>query len=220
MLNKDLITHNIPYLAYGDTVDRALRLMGDFHVTHLPLVDDNKFIGILSEDDLLDAEDSSQTLESQFRHFIKMSVHASDYFTTALRLAAEADLSLVPVLEAEEEMAGTIVSADLVKIASRAIGATEAGGLIVLEMERTDYAPGELSRLVESHDATITQLNTVSDPASGMLLVSIRVNKQEISDLIATLQRFDYQVRYYFGEELYENELRSNYENLMNYLGI
>jgi len=27
-------------------------------------------------------------------------------------------------------------------------------------------------------------------------------------------------VKYYFGEELYENELKNNYDHLMNYLNI
>jgi len=46
------------------------------------------------------------------------------------------------------------------------------------------------------------------------------VNKIEISDIIATLQRYEYSIRYYFGEEDYENELRKNYDLLMTYLKI
>ncbi len=42
----------------------------------------------------------------------------------------------------------------------------------------------------------------------------------EISDIIATLQRYDYIIRYYFGEEEYENELKENYDLLMAYLNI
>ena len=50
--------------------------------------------------------------------------------------------------------------------------------------------------------------------------VTVCVNKLEISDIVATFQRYDYIVKYYFGEELYTNELKDNYENLMNYLNI
>ena len=42
----------------------------------------------------------------------------------------------------------------------------------------------------------------------------------EISDIIATLQRYEYIIRYYFGEEDYENELKENYDLLMTYLKI
>ena len=70
------------------------------------------------------------------------------------------------------------------------------------------------------NDAQITQLNTHNDAETGMMQVTIRINKTEISDILATFQRYEYNVKYFFGEEQYANELRSNYDNLMNYLKI
>jgi acetoin utilization protein AcuB len=96
----------------------------------------------------------------------------------------------------------------------------QPGGLIVIELESKDYSFAELSRIVESNDAQITQLNTFTDPETGIMQLTIRVSKLEISDIISTLQRYEYNVKYYFGEELYQNELRTNYDNLMNYLKI
>jgi hypothetical protein len=96
----------------------------------------------------------------------------------------------------------------------------EPGGLIVLEVESNQYSFNEISKLIEANDAQITQLNTTNDPEKGTMQVTIRINKPEISDIVATFQRYEYHVKYYFGEELYNNELRSNYENLMNYLNL
>ncbi len=53
-----------------------------------------------------------------------------------------------------------------------------------------------------------------------MVQVTIRISKMEVSAIIATFQRYEYNVKYYFGEEMYENELRGNYDNLMHYLNI
>ena len=96
----------------------------------------------------------------------------------------------------------------------------EPGGLVVLEMEPRQYAFSEMSRLVETHDAQITQLNTRILPESGQLSVTIRLNKPEISDIVATFQRYEYNVVCFFGEELYTNQLRNNYDNLMSYLNV
>jgi hypothetical protein len=96
----------------------------------------------------------------------------------------------------------------------------DPGGLIVLEMETKSYSFAELNRIVESNDAQITQLNSYMEPNTGIMLVTIRLNKLEISGIVATFQRYEYNVKYYFGEEIYENELRTNYDNLMNYLEI
>jgi hypothetical protein len=73
---------------------------------------------------------------------------------------------------------------------------------------------------VESNDAVITQLNTSAGSADQMLNVVVRINKEEISDIVATFQRHEYTVRYYMGEELFRNELQSNLDHLMNYLNI
>ncbi len=96
----------------------------------------------------------------------------------------------------------------------------EPGALIVMEMERSGYSIGELSRLVETNNASITQLNTYTEVGSGLFIVTLKINKIEIADIIATLQRYDYTIRYYFGEEAYENELKENYDLLMAYLRI
>jgi acetoin utilization protein AcuB len=87
-------------------------------------------------------------------------------------------------------------------------------------MEQRNFSFSELSKLVETNDAQITQLNTYWDTNSSSFLVTLKINKFEISDIVATFQRYEYQVKYYFGEELYVNELKSNYDHLMNYLNI
>jgi acetoin utilization protein AcuB len=220
VLNKDIITNTLPRLQLHDTIHRALHSMNDFHVTHLPVVLDDKLLGIISEDDLLDAPDETARLATLQEELLKIAVKEEEYFMSAVQMVLDAHLSVIPVVNTENELTGVITAADLLNQAGKYLGAGEPGGVIVLEMDKRDFSFGEISRLVETHDATITQLNTSSDPATGNLLVAIKINKVEISDIVAVLQRFEYNVRYYFGEELYENELRSNYENLMNYLDI
>ncbi|HRI21209.1 MAG TPA: CBS domain-containing protein, partial [Panacibacter sp.] len=83
-----------------------------------------------------------------------------------------------------------------------------------------NFSFGELSRLIETNDASIVQLNTYTESATGFFIVTIKLNRVEISAIIATLQRYDYIIRHFFGEEYYENELKENYDLLMAYLKI
>ena len=89
-----------------------------------------------------------------------------------------------------------------------------------MEVERKNYSFGEINRLVETNDAYITQLNTFVEANTGLVLVTIKINKKEISDIVATFQRFEYCIRYFLGEEQYNNELKDNYENLLAYLKV
>jgi len=128
---------------------------------------------------------------------------------------------VVPVVNNENELLGTFTYTDLLKKAAEFMNLSEPGGLIVLELESNQYSFSEISKIVETNDAQITQLNTAPpDPDTGLMQVTIRINKPEVSDIVATFQRYEYNVKYFFGEELYANELRTNYDNLMNYLKI
>jgi acetoin utilization protein AcuB len=203
-----------------DPIYRALQLMDDCNVIHLPLVEDERYVGLISEGDLLNNEDDSLTLESISASLSKVRVGPNGHFTEAVQLANEYGLAVVPVTETDFQWVGSIAASDLLKFTGHMIGADEPGGIIVLEMEKRNFAFSEIYKLVETNDAQITQLNTYYDNNLGVLYVTLKLNKFELSDVVSTFQRYDYQVRYYFGEEMYENELRNNYDHLMNYLNL
>ena len=218
MLTRDLISNSIPYLHKDDTVFHALQLMNDYHVAHLPVVENEHYLGIISEEQLLQSNEENTIKELPVTDGTT-SVQANDHFLKAIQMAVTNKLSIVPVVE-EKQLVGIVTYNDLLKNASEFMSLSQPGGLIVLELESRNYSFTEINRIVESSDAQITQLNTFTDPETGIMQVTIRVSKLEVSDIISTFQRYEYNVKYYFGEELYENELRTNYDNLMNYLKI
>ena len=220
MLNKEIISAAIPSLHLNDPVSQALDLMADFHVTHLPVVAGEKLAGLVSEEDLLNVEDDNTLLLQLQPGFSKIAAHADAFFYEAVQLVNENGLTLIPVISTESEYTGAIIATDLLRYLGRTSGVNDAGGIIVLEMDKVSFSFTEISKLVETNDAQIIQLNTYSDAPSGSFIITLRINKAEISDIVATFQRYEYTVKYYFGEELYENELRSNYDHLMNYLNI
>jgi predicted transcriptional regulator len=219
MFCGQLISHHLPSLHLHDKVSQALQLMADHKVSHLPVVTDEKYIGLVSEDDLLEA-DENMLLESLSQHFSNLFVRFNDHFLLAAKVMVAANTDTIPVLTESDELEGSIGAPELARQLALFSGVDQEGSIIVLELERKAYAFGEINRLVESNDAIITQINTAIDPASQIMVVTLRINKNEVSDVVATLQRHDYNVKYYHGEELYRNELQTNLEHLMNYLSI
>jgi CBS domain-containing protein len=201
-------------------VSKALQLISDFRITHLPVVAEDKYLGMISEDDLLDAEDDKAPMELMQEHFVNAAVHDNEHFLTAVNCCNQFDTTMVPVINEERELLGVITTPDLLKALGNFAGTNEIGGIVVLEMERSQFAISEISRIVESNDATILHLNTTVHPETGMLTVTIHINKKEIASIVATFERYDYDVIYYFGNENFENEIHSNYRHLMNYLDI
>jgi len=218
MLTRELISNSIPYLHKGDKVYQALQLMNDYHVAHLPIVEEEKYLGIISEEQLLHSDDEN-ILDQLAISDGWTSVQANDHFLKAIQVAVQNKLSVVPVIE-NEQILGIVTYNDLLKNASNFMSLNDPGALVVLEMESKAYSFSEINKIIESNDAQITQLNSYADPETGIIQVTIRINKLEVSDIISTFQRYEYNVKYYFGEEMYENELRTNYDNLMHFLNI
>lgn len=220
MLAIELNNNIIPQLHLNDTVGKALQLIADFKVSHLPVVSEGKYLGLISEDDLLDADNKKMHIQLLQKDFIDAFIKENEHFLQAVNISNQYQTSVVPVINIEREFVGSISGAALLKALGNFTGAQEIGGIIVLEMKKSQFIISEISRIVESNEATILHLNTTVQPETGMLTVTIHINKKELSNVVAAFERYEYDVIYYFGEEKFENEIHSNYRHLMNYLDI
>ena len=220
MLAIELNNNIIPRLELEDTVAKALQLINDFKVSHLPVVSEEKYLGLISEDDLLDADNKKMHIQLLQKDFIDISIKENEHFLQAVNISNQYQTSVVPVVNEEKEFLGSINGQNLLRTLGNFSGAQAIGGIIVLEMERSQFTISEISRIVESNEATILHLNTTIQPETGLLTVTIHLNKKELSMVVAAFERYEYTVLYYFGEEKFENEIHNNYRHLMNYLDI
>jgi CBS domain-containing protein len=201
-------------------VKKALQLMNDFKLSHLPVVSEETYLGLISEDDLMDADDEKMPVGLLEEHFMDVFVYDNVHFLTVINTCNQFETSVVPVIHGARELAGVINSQDLMKWAGNFCGAGSPGGMVVMEMNQNRFSISEIARIIENNDCTLLHLNTQSNPLTGILTVTIQVNKKEIAALIASFERYEYEVIYYFGNEKFDNEIRSNYDHLLNYLNI
>jgi acetoin utilization protein AcuB len=102
MLTTELINNNIPRLKLQDSNAKALQLINDYRVTHLPIVsEDEKFLGLISEEDLLDTEEDKGTLQFMQEFFVMAFVKENEHFLNAVNCSNMHDTSVVPVVNAE-----------------------------------------------------------------------------------------------------------------------
>ena len=220
MTTLEITDTAIPQLKLDDTSAKALQLMSDYKVSHLPVVDDQIFLGLLSEDDLLDKEDNTASVAFFKNSFLPASVNSTQHFLKAVPVYNLYRTNLIPVINDSNELVGAIRDFSLIKAMGDLCGANEFGALVVLEIETNQLSISEINSIVESDGAIILHLNIYHLPPSPTLQVTLQINKREVSTIIASFERYEYSVSYYSGDELFENEISSNYQNLMNYLDI
>ena len=220
MLISEIINANIPQLHLQDSVAKAKQLIGDFKLTHLPVVAEHSFLGLVSEEDLLDVEDEKLTIETSQPHFINQFVFEDLHILHAINYCNQQESNIVPVLNRQQQYVGVTTAPLLLKYIGDFTGANEMGGIIVLEMERVHFSVSEISRIVESNDCTILHLNTISNPLNGIITITLHINKTDIATLVATFERYEYTIQHQWGIHKFEDRMDENYKNLMNYLQI
>lgn len=220
MLIPELINHTLPRLKLQDTASKALQLLSDFRVSHLPVVNEDDYLGLIGENELLDAEHDQVLIEALQRDFIAARIYENSHFLSAVNFCNQYESTLAPIVSAEQKYLGAITVPDLLRVLGDFSGANSLGGIIVIQMERTQFGLSEISRIVESNDATLLHLNTTVHPVTGLLTVTLHLNKREINAIVATFARYDYEVIYQYGESGYDDDMRDNYRHLMNYLDI
>jgi CBS-domain-containing membrane protein len=129
-------------------------------------------------------------------------------------------LTVVPVLDAEEHYLGVITSAQLLSSLSSMASVAEPGGIIVLEMNTHDYTLTEIGRIVESNDAKILSSFVSSNADSTKIEVTLKINRKDLTAILQTFERFNYTVKAWYHQSEFDDDLKTRYDSFMNYINI
>lgn len=219
MVAESLISNVILPLRTSDTGDEALSMMDDFYVHHLPIVNNEQLLGLISENDILNF-DANEPVGSYSLSLSRPYVHARDHIYEVMRQLAQGDLSVIPVVDEENNYLGVVTQENLLNYFATTFSFTEPGSIVVLEISKRDYSMAEIARIIESENAVILSTFITSRPDSLKMEVTIKINKQNIQSIIATFQRFDYVIKASFNEAEYMDSLKDRYDSLMSYLNV
>ncbi len=195
--------------------------MYEFRTTHLPLVEKGKFIGLITEDDIMDFNHPDQPLSAYDRQFYRPIVRDTDHLYEVMRVAAEIRSPLIPVVDEDQNYQGLITMMGLLQHFAQANGIRDEGGILVIRMKGLkDYILSDIARLVESNNAYVLSSYMRNVPNSTDIRLTLKVNTTEIQHIVATLERFEYEVEAWYREDNGQDELKDRYDSLMNYLNI
>lgn len=213
MTAAQLLTSDIPLLLPIDTVKCALDMMDEYKLAHLPLVVEDMYKGLISEEDLLESDESAVLAEVKST---SLSVDPNLHIYEVVALMASSEVDLLPVVH-RGIYQGSIDRSAVLNFLSRVAGWGAEGSTIVLETPVSKFSLVEISRLVEQNGAQISSFNT-SYEDSGDMLVTIKLNTVDIAVILETFKRFDYKVVTFFDAPEVEDEIRNKFDQFMRYL--
>ncbi len=221
MLAKDLVSDVIPALKTSDTGSRALRWMEIFRVSHLPIVNNQDFLGLISDTDIYDLGMTDEPIGNHKLSLFRPFVFAGQHIYEAIEIASRLKLTVIPVLDENKKYTGLIGQSDLLDQFATLTAVKEPGGLIVLEMTHHDYSPSQIAQIVESNNAKILSLYITNSEDSTRMEVFIKISETDISSIIKTFERYNYHIKAsYMDDENLDSFYRNRYEQFMRYLDI
>ena len=220
MYARDLVSDLIPVLKTSSTGNEAIRLMEEARVTHLPIVNNESFLGLISEEDIYDFDQLEQPIGDHKLSLLRPFVFEHQHIYEVIRLMGEENLSVLPVLDQNHNYQGAVLIHDLLKHFSTLSAASHPGGIIVLEVNQNDFVLSEIARIVESNDAKILSLYVQSHSDSTKLEVTLKLNRMDLAPVLQTFNRFNYIITATFTEGEYTDDLRERYDALMRFLNV
>lgn len=221
MLAIDLVDYDIPALRTTDTIAKALRLMEESRLSQLAVIADDKYLGMIEEDALLDY-DEDELIGVIQPDFSGVFVLAFQHLYELLGTASRYELKVLPVLDENNVFVGSVPSTDVYQHLARQIGTYEPGAIIEMSLPNRDYSLSEISRLIESENAKVTSsyITGNTQDFTNPLRVTLKLNKTDISAIVATLERFGYIVNAAYAHAPIANGDQDRYDMLMKYLSI
>ena len=221
MLAKDLISDVIPALRTSDSGQKALYWMDIFRISQLPIVNNEDFLGLISDKDIYDYNMAEEPIGNHTLSLFSPYVTEDQHVYEVIELASRLSLSIVPVLSNNNHYKGVITQNDLIHYFADFSALKEPGAIIILEMSIHDYSLSQISQIVESNDAKILSLYISSHSSSTRLELTLKINKSDLTSIIQTFTRYNYTIQSTFMDHddmdsLYENR----YDMFMKYLSI
>lgn len=221
MRAKELISDVIPVLRTSDTGKKALQFMDAFRVSHLPIVNNTEFLGLISDEDIYNLKTDTEPIGNYNLSLYSPFVYAHQHIYEVIALLSKLKLTVIPVLNQKREYLGVITMYDLVQYFADLISVGQPGGILVLKVHITDYSLNDIARIVESNDAKILSSYITSLPGTMMVLVTLKLNVVDVSAILQSFERFNYEIVSSFIEESKLDELIDfRYEEFMKYLEI
>jgi acetoin utilization protein AcuB len=207
MLVEDVMQAAVITITPKTSLPEAMRLVRHRGIRHLPVVEDDRLVGIVSDRDLKQAMASPATaLESHELRYLLDALTVDEIMTRAVvtvgrmfpiedaaRLMVTEKISALPVTE-RGKLIGIVTETDVLELFVKGMGAGQPSSRIDVRLGQNSTALADLVHAVEDASVEICSIMTLGDRA-GQKDVVIRVRSIDPRPAIANLRTRGYAVR-------------------------
>lgn len=219
MIVQEFISNDIPPLHSDDMLSKALEWMSQFKVADLPIVDNRKYIGIISEADIIDYNKLDEKISETSIHIERPFVYVHQHVYELFRLMTKHNITVMPVMNEKDEYVGSVSAKGIIQNLAKITSLQSAGGIIVLTIPFKDYSAVQIANIIEGNDAKILSMYVESHD-NNWLEITIKVSVEDVSRILQTFYRYNYQVKTVYQSSESEVDLKRRLDEFWHFLNI
>lgn len=221
MTAEQYISLHINPLNGADSIAHAIDEMLHYGTQALPVLQDEEFMGVVRLEDLENQSDDAQPVSSLTPEMLKPAFVQTDTHELEVITAFGVFKSdVIAVLDRNGAYVGGIHASEMLYAFAQAVSFKIPGGVVVLELASGDYHLSQIAQIAESGDARIVALYITEIPGSNRILLTIKLNKENLDGILQTFERYNYEIKAVFAQSNSAVDLMQRYNLLMKWINI
>ncbi|MEL4308968.1 CBS domain-containing protein [Joostella sp. CR20] len=186
-------------------------MFSDCTNTHIPVVEDNRLLGNISEDDV-QGYDPEKKVNDYLYALDVFFVQKSTSWLDVLEAFAKYNANVMPILDANNLYVGYYELIDIMGLFNETPFFNEPGGILIVEKGSVDYSFSEISQIVESNDGKLLGA-FISADEDDLTQITLKIGNTGLNNIIQAFRRYSYNIVSGTEEDTYIEGLkeRSNY---------
>ena len=147
MLTIDYLNNDIKALTLSNTIADAKALFNELIFTHIPVVENGVFYGLIAESDLLGYDDLNKTLQ-EVRYGLQVFFAQEDVvWLDLLKIFSSNEANIIPVLNKKNTYIGYFELSDILHFLSNTPFLQELGNILIVSKHESDILLVKLLKL-------------------------------------------------------------------------
>ncbi|WP_066292229.1 acetoin utilization AcuB family protein [Bacillus sp. FJAT-29937] len=206
MIVEEIMRTEVVTLTENDSIAKAIKLMNEKKIRHLPIIDENqRLIGLVTDRDIRDATPSilfdtekyKELLQNPLKMIMKTDIitgHPLDFVEEVSAILYEHRIGCFPILK-EDKLVGIVTETDLLRTLVELTGAHQPGSQIEVKVPNKAGMLYEITTVIRNRKANIQSVLVYPDKKDEKYkIIVLRVQMMNPLSIIKDLQDAGHQV--------------------------
>jgi acetoin utilization protein AcuB len=203
MLVEEIMHRNVHSVTPSTSIGDAIHLLKNHQIRHLPVLDGDVFVGLVTDRDLRSASPSSldpkglrnllhrPVSEVMIRQVI--TAHPLDFFEDAARVLYEHRIGCLPILEGEK-LVGILTETDILRRLIEIFGVDRPSQHVEVEVEDRFGILAEVAAIFGQHRTNINSVMLERSQKEDHLNIVFRVQAKDLGKIIGNIEQAGHRV--------------------------